>query len=145
MKFSIKAFFSKCDQIRRKRRIWSHLLKKSLMKNFVVCAVLVMNYFYLFLCIKCYKFLNFYAINLHQVIYTTKHYESQSFLKSQPYLPKACLRKFFWLWFDITLFSKRTSSNKHVFRAKNNFYDPFEALFYMRETFSARIKFAKGY
>ena len=95
MKFFIKDFFSKCEQIRRKRRIWSHLLKKSLMKNFVVCAVLVMNYFYLFLCIKCYKFLNFYAINLHQVIYTTKHYESQSFLKSQPYLPKACLRKFF--------------------------------------------------
>ena len=29
MKFSIKDFFSKCDQIRRKLRIWSHLLKKS--------------------------------------------------------------------------------------------------------------------
>ena len=28
-KFSIKDFFSKCDQIRRKLRIWSHLLKKS--------------------------------------------------------------------------------------------------------------------
>ena len=27
MKFSIKDFFSKCDQIRRKLRIWSHLLK----------------------------------------------------------------------------------------------------------------------
>ena len=35
MKFSIKDFFSKCDQIRRK----SHLLKKSLMENFIVCAV----------------------------------------------------------------------------------------------------------
>ena len=34
MKFSIKEFFSKCDQIRRKLRIWSHLLKKSLMENF---------------------------------------------------------------------------------------------------------------
>ena len=31
MKFSIKNFLSKCDQIRRKLRIWSHLLKKSLM------------------------------------------------------------------------------------------------------------------
>ena len=39
MKFSIKDFFSTCDQIRRKRRIWSHLLKKSLMKNFIFCAV----------------------------------------------------------------------------------------------------------
>ena len=39
MKFSIKDFFSKCDQIRKKLRIWSHLLKKSLMENFIFCAV----------------------------------------------------------------------------------------------------------
>ena len=39
MKFSIKDFFSKCDQIRRKLRIWSHLLKKSLKENFIFCAV----------------------------------------------------------------------------------------------------------
>ena len=35
MKFSIKDFFSKCDEIRRKLRIWSYLLKKSLMGNFI--------------------------------------------------------------------------------------------------------------
>ena len=39
MNFSIKDFFSKCDQIRKKLQIWSHLLKKSLMKNFIFCAV----------------------------------------------------------------------------------------------------------
>ena len=39
MKFSIKDIFSKCDQIRRKLRIWLHLLKKSLMENFIFCAV----------------------------------------------------------------------------------------------------------
>ena len=39
MKFSIKDFFSKCDQIRKKLRIWSHLLKKSLMENFIFCAL----------------------------------------------------------------------------------------------------------
>ena len=39
MKFTIKNFFSKCDQIRKKLRIWSHLLKKSLMKNFIFCTV----------------------------------------------------------------------------------------------------------
>ena len=38
-KFSIKDFFSKCDQIRRKLRIWSHLQQKSLMDNFIFCAV----------------------------------------------------------------------------------------------------------
>ena len=39
-KFYIKDFFSNCDQIRRKLRIWSHLLKKSLMENFIFCAML---------------------------------------------------------------------------------------------------------
>ena len=39
MKFSIKDLFSKCGQIRRKLRIWLHLLKKSLMENFIFCAV----------------------------------------------------------------------------------------------------------
>ena len=39
MKFSIKDFFSKCDQIRRNLRIWSHLQKKSLIEYFVFCAL----------------------------------------------------------------------------------------------------------
>ena len=41
MKFSIKDFFSKCDQNRRKLWIWSNLLKKSLMENFIFCTVSV--------------------------------------------------------------------------------------------------------
>ena len=39
MQFSIKDFLSKCNQIRWELRIWSHLLKKSLMENFILCAV----------------------------------------------------------------------------------------------------------
>ena len=39
IKFSIKDVFSKRDQISRELRIWSHLLKKSLMENFIFCAV----------------------------------------------------------------------------------------------------------
>ena len=39
MKFSIKDFFSKCNQIRGKLRIWSHLPKKFLIENFIFCAV----------------------------------------------------------------------------------------------------------
>ena len=35
MKFSIKDFFSKFDQIRS-----SHLVKKSLMENFIFCPVI---------------------------------------------------------------------------------------------------------
>ena len=49
MKFSIKDFFSKCDQICSFLGIWPHLLKKSLMKNiiFVQCIMAPM----------CHKFL----------------------------------------------------------------------------------------
>ena len=39
MKLSIKDFFDKSDQIRRKLRIWWDLLKKSLMENFIFCEV----------------------------------------------------------------------------------------------------------
>ena len=35
MKFSIKDFFSKCGHFRSKLRVWSHLLKKSAMANFI--------------------------------------------------------------------------------------------------------------
>ena len=42
-KFSIKDFFSKCDQIGRKLRIWSHLLKKNLngKLHFLCCDCLI--------------------------------------------------------------------------------------------------------
>ena len=43
MKFCLKDFFSKCDQICSFQRIWSHLLNKSLIENFIFCAVFV-NY-----------------------------------------------------------------------------------------------------
>ena len=40
MNFSFKDYFSKYDQIRSKLRIWSHLLKKSLMKNLIfLCSL----------------------------------------------------------------------------------------------------------
>ena len=40
MKFSVKDFFSKCDQIHSFLQIQSHLLKKSSMKNFIFCTVI---------------------------------------------------------------------------------------------------------
>ena len=42
MKFFIKDSLSKCDQIRRKLWIGSHFLNKSLMKNFIFCAVKIL-------------------------------------------------------------------------------------------------------
>ena len=41
IKFSIKDFFNECDQTHRKLRIWSLLLMKSLMKNFIFGAVYI--------------------------------------------------------------------------------------------------------
>ena len=46
-KFSIKDFSNKDYQIRKKLRIWSHLLKKSLMENFIFCAVFAGCYYHL--------------------------------------------------------------------------------------------------
>ena len=40
IKFSIKDFFSKCDQICNFLRIWSHLLRKSLMDNLIFCVMI---------------------------------------------------------------------------------------------------------
>ena len=39
MKFSIKDFFSKCDQFRSFLWIWPYLPKKSLTENFIFCSV----------------------------------------------------------------------------------------------------------
>ena len=39
MKFSIKDYFSKCDQILRKLRIWLHLLEEYLMENFIFLCI----------------------------------------------------------------------------------------------------------
>ena len=39
MKFAIKNSISKYDQIRRELRIWSDLLKKSVMENFIFWVV----------------------------------------------------------------------------------------------------------
>ena len=54
MKFSVKDFFSKC--FFSFLRIWSHLLKKSLMENFISCAVILgfqlAQFSSLLLCVK---------------------------------------------------------------------------------------------
>ena len=58
MKFSINDFFSKCDQIRRNLRIWSHLLNKFLMENFTFCAVILSIFLFLYIYNAWYKLFN---------------------------------------------------------------------------------------
>ena len=44
MKFSIKDFLSKYEQIRSFLQIWSHLLERSIMENFIFCTVITAYY-----------------------------------------------------------------------------------------------------
>ena len=44
MKFSVKDFFSKCDQIQSFLRNWFHLLKQSSMENFIFGTVTIWRY-----------------------------------------------------------------------------------------------------
>ena len=44
MKFSIKDFYSKCDQIPSFLRIWSYLLKKPFVGKFIFRAVVLVLY-----------------------------------------------------------------------------------------------------
>ena len=41
----MKNFFIKCDQIHSFQLIWSHLLEKSLIENFIFCAVIAIKVF----------------------------------------------------------------------------------------------------
>ena len=69
MKFSVKDFFSKCEQIRSKLRNWSHLLKKSLMENFIFCAVIITNLF-MNLTMRNFWFQSFKSIFSYQSLYS---------------------------------------------------------------------------
>ena len=44
MKFSIKDFFSKYEQIRSFLQIWSNLLERSIMENLIFCTVITAYY-----------------------------------------------------------------------------------------------------
>ena len=57
MKFYITDFFSKCDQIRKKLQIWSHLLKKSIMENVIFCPVTEIQLIYTSNYTICYLFI----------------------------------------------------------------------------------------
>ena len=76
MKFSMKHFFSKCDQIRSKLRIWSHLPKKCLMENFIFYAVFATTMsmrFFVFMGRHLYKLYIFRGCSnlLHTMIVST--------------------------------------------------------------------------
>ena len=69
MKFSIRDFSSKCDQIRSFLRIWSHLLKIFVMENCIFCAVV---------------YLGIIAHDYHQLTFVMhfRKYDSESFSRN---------------------------------------------------------------
>ena len=60
MKFSIKDFFSKYDPIRSFLWIWSHLLKKSLLKSTIFWAVYTLSKYRVISCLCCHLFCDFF-------------------------------------------------------------------------------------
>ena len=76
IKLSIEYFFSECDQVRRKLHIWSHLLKKSLMQNFVFFAVIYI------------KFQGISRIKPHKILYSWT-YSTEKNLRTFPGLLKS--------------------------------------------------------
>ena len=82
MKFSIKDFFSKCDQFWSFLRIWSHLLRKSLMENFhFLCSV----YCSVFCHFPTPSFLHSYNVHLKMIIsFVLAYFEcATAFIHSQ--------------------------------------------------------------
>ena len=86
MKFSVKDFFSKCDQICRKLRIWSHLRKKCLMENFIFCTVKVsLNVKWIYRKVK-WLFENSSAGSLQTLRYLEKSGNNLTFLTFDLYM-----------------------------------------------------------
>ena len=102
MKFSIKDFF-KCEQIRIFLRIWSHLLKKSLMENFIFC--------------RCrFVIIIFFCNNYLQLLYLVLRCPRLPFCHCWGKdLPVSMLITEFWFWTQPE--NQREPRNATVFRS----------------------------
>ena len=118
MKFSIKDLFSKCDQICGKLRIWSYLLKKTLMENFIFRAVLLTIVARLCLCEYkdqisfFYKILNKvpYTSVFQEVIVTWLHFDQRK--SPLQNLHKVFEKTSLW-WNDMVFVNLSSLRNKH--------------------------------
>ena len=106
MKFSITDFFSKCDQIQRKVRIWSHSQKKSVMENFIFCNVALNQ----LVRMKKYKFRLIEKKNLHE--------EARKY----PILYDKSLKGYIWLYGSLC---RKVSQNQHCLLPSSCFFQFF--------------------
>ena len=97
MKFSIKDIFGKCDQIHSYLWIWSHLLKKSLIKNFIFCAVFLLFNTFSFLFAQRLLFIN--SVSLYFDPSSFCHLPSSFLVSDYSYnLRDIFLRKHILVW-----------------------------------------------
>ena len=78
MNFSIKNLFSKCEHIRIKLRIYSHLLNKSLTENSIFCVVKILLVLLLSLASFSLKLIASISYTLHQSTLDTDQYSVSS-------------------------------------------------------------------
>ena len=110
MKFAIKNFVSKCNQIRNFLRIWSHLLKKYLVENFILCVLI---YIYIYICIYIYMY-NIYNIYILYIFYIYNIYIYICiYIYIYIYVTKTKMREYrilthiIWLLYVTNLYSQR--------------------------------------
>ena len=105
IKFSIEYFFSECDQVRRKLHIWSHLLKKSLMQNFV------------FFCSDLYKIPGHFQDKTAQnsIFLDIQHRKKSQDISRTSKISRPCgdpaMNQNFWFWVTFHISKKLSVSN----------------------------------
>ena len=81
MNFSVKNLFSKCDHIRIKLRIYSHLLNKSLTEKFIFCVLNIIGftteYCKFFFKPNCRSLIYFTSINTWQRLISSLLFRNQ--------------------------------------------------------------------
>ena len=78
MNLFVKNLFSKCEHIRIKLRIYSHLLNKSLTENFIFCVVKILLVLLLSLASFSLKLIASISYTLHQSTLDTDQYSVSS-------------------------------------------------------------------
>ena len=81
MSFVVKDLFSKCEHIRTKLRIYSHLLNKSLTENFILCVVNIIGFTTesckFFFKLNCQSLLYFTSINIRHRLVSSLLFRNQ--------------------------------------------------------------------
>ena len=125
MKFSIKDFFSKCDQI---RSFLPHLLKKSLMKSFIFCAVPFKYLWWNILLKLTFRHKYMKASSLHLWIMSTDVVLCEKCPNAEFYL--VCIFPHLdWIWRDTRYLSVFSPNGQKYRLEKTPYLDTFHAVY----------------